>query len=230
MTFFENLPPAVPNMKECILAREVYEHATFLAVEKEDIEGFERNFTVVKTYYDEFEGILPPSQKKYSIIGLYLLYLLSFNKISEYHTEIELIPPAELNNVYIKVPVSLESNFVEGSYNKILNSKHNVPLQSYQFFIDKFVDAIRYEVARSAERAYESLSIKDMAQIFMIKDQKELDLFIQQNHKKDGVAWEVNGADKRVYFSAEKKDKKEIPAVKMINLSLDYATELNRII
>ena len=91
------------------------------------------------------------------------------------------------------------------------------------------MDAIRYEVARSAERAYESLSMKDMAQIFMIKDQAELDLFIQQNHKKDGVAWEVN-ADKRVYFSAEKKDKKEIPAVKMINLSLDYATELNRII
>ena len=123
----------------------------------------------------------------------------------------------------------MESYFVEGSYNKILNSKQNVPLQSYQFFIDKFVDAIRYEVARSAERAYESLSMKDMAQIFMIKDQAELDLFIQQNHKKDGVAWEVN-ADKRVYFSAEKKDKKEIPAVKMINLSLDYATELNRII
>ena len=69
-----------------------------------------------------------------------------------------------------------------------------------------------------------------MAQIFMIKDQNELDLFIQQNHKKDGVAWEVNATEKRVYFSAEKKDKKEIPAVKMINLSLDYATELNRII
>jgi len=39
----------------------VYEYATFLAVEKEDIEGFERNFTIVKTYYDEFEKILPPS-------------------------------------------------------------------------------------------------------------------------------------------------------------------------
>jgi hypothetical protein len=43
------------------LAREIYEHATFLAVELEDIEQFERNFSVVKTYYDEFEGVLPPS-------------------------------------------------------------------------------------------------------------------------------------------------------------------------
>ena len=129
LTFFENLPPSNPvDMKECILAREIYEYATFLAVEKEDIEGFERNFTVVKTYYDEFSSILPESQKKYSVIGLYLLYLLSFNKISEYHTEIELVPYEELNNVFIKVPVSLELYFVEGSYQKILNQKQNIPL------------------------------------------------------------------------------------------------------
>ena len=92
-----------------------------ISSKKKDIESFERNFAIVKTYYDEFDGILPLSQKKYCILGLYLLYLLSFNKISEYHTEIELIPFDELNNVYIKVPMSLEQYFVEGSYNKILN-------------------------------------------------------------------------------------------------------------
>ena len=149
----------------------------------------------MKTYYDEFSSVLPDSQKKYSVIGLYLLYLLSFNKISEYHTEIELIPYSELNNVFIKVPVSLKDYFVEGSYNKILSSKQNVPLQAYQFFIDKFVDAIRYEVARSAERAYESLSIRDMAQMFMISNMDDLRTFIMQNDGKDNVGWEINQAD-----------------------------------
>ena len=48
-------------MRECILAREIYEYATFLAIEKQDIELFERNFATVKTYYDEFDGILPVS-------------------------------------------------------------------------------------------------------------------------------------------------------------------------
>ena len=124
MTFFENLPPAKKiDKKECILAREIYEHATLLSVEKEDIEAFERNFAVVKTYYDEFEGTLPDSTRKFAILGLYLLYLLSFNKISEYHTEIELIPFNQLDNVFIKVPMALEQHFVEGSYNKILSSK-----------------------------------------------------------------------------------------------------------
>lgn len=129
LTNFENLPPSSPvDMKECILAREIYEYATFLAVEKGDIEQFERNFSVVKTYYDEFEGILPASQKKYSILGLYLLYLLSYNKITEFHTEIELIPFSELTNVFIKVPMQMEAYFVEGSYHKILSKKQNMPL------------------------------------------------------------------------------------------------------
>lgn len=59
---------------------EVYEYATFLSVEKKDIEEFERNICVLKSYYDEFEGVIPRSQKKNAILGLYLLYLLSYNK------------------------------------------------------------------------------------------------------------------------------------------------------
>ena len=175
LTFFENLPPANPvDIRECILAREIYEMATTLAVEKHDIEGFERNYNIVKTYYDEFSEVLPESTKKYSIIGLHLMYLLSFNKISEYHTEIELIPFDKLDDVFIKVPVSLEQYFVEGSYSKIINSKQNIPLQAYQVFIDKFSDAIRYETARSAERAYESLSLRDLGQMLNISNQAEL--------------------------------------------------------
>ena len=231
MTFFEHLPPAKNiEKRECILAREVYEYATLLAVEKEDIGAFERNFAVVKTYYDEFDGILPESTKKYAILGLYLLYLLSFNKISEYHTEIELIPFDKYDNVFIKVPMSLEQYFVEGSYKKILNSKQNVPLQAYQFFINKFLDAIRYEIARSAERAYESLSLKDMSTMFMIESDDELAAFIRANDKKEGCVWNLDLSSKRVNFTTERVEKKEIPAEKMILLSLEYATELNRII
>lgn len=81
LTEFENTPPCLAiDKKECILAREVFEFATFLSVEKKDIEEFERNISVLKSYYDEFEGILPTSSKKASILGLYLLYLLSYNK------------------------------------------------------------------------------------------------------------------------------------------------------
>ncbi|CDW84633.1 UNKNOWN [Stylonychia lemnae] len=239
LTFFQNIPPCFePSPKECILAREVYEYATFLSVEKQDILEYEHHMSILKTYYDEFKqelrfiaiysGVIPPSQKMYAILGLYLLYLLSYNKISEYHTEIELIPIEEQQNVYITVPVSLEQHFVEGSYNKILTQKQNVPLEAYHFFINKFVDAIRFEIARSAERAYESLSLRDTQKIFMIDNQQDLLSFINGNSGKEGVEWQISGD--RLFFSRQKEQMKEIPANKMISLSLDYATELNRIV
>lgn len=132
------------------------------------------------------------------------------------------------NNIYIKVPVSLETYFVQGSYQKILTTKQNMPLLAYHFFIDKFADAIRYEIARSAERAYESLKLTDMQKMFMIPDQKDLQQFVAQNNHKDNIGWEVRGD--RVFFVKERKEVEQIPATKMINLALSYATELNRII
>ena len=51
------------------------------------------------------------------------------------------------------------------------------------------MDAIRYEVARSAERAYKSLAIRDMAQMFMLSSGEEVRVFIEQNNMKDGVGW-----------------------------------------
>ena len=89
-----------------------------------------------------------------------------------------MIPIEEHNNIYIKVPVSLEQHFVEGSYNRILQTKVKVPLQCYEYFVNKFVDAIRVEVARSAEQAYESLSLKDLSKLLMIQNQGELLKFV----------------------------------------------------
>jgi len=44
-----------------MIAREVYEYATFLSVEKKDIPEFEKNICILRSFYDEFEGIIPPS-------------------------------------------------------------------------------------------------------------------------------------------------------------------------
>jgi len=51
--------------------------------------------------------------------------------------------------------------------------------------------------------------------------------FIATNQKSN-VGWVVRG--ERLHFVREKKEIAEIPNLKMMNLSLSYATELNRII
>ncbi len=63
---------------------------------------------------------LPESAQMYPLLGLNLLFLLSQNRVAEFHIELELLPVDKiLNNVYIKHPVSLEQYIMEGSYNKV---------------------------------------------------------------------------------------------------------------
>lgn len=40
-----------------------------------------------------FHSFLPPSDLQWPILGLNLMDLLVSNKLSEFHTEVELIPP-----------------------------------------------------------------------------------------------------------------------------------------
>ncbi len=49
------------------------------------------------------------------------------------------------------------------------------------------------EIARSSEKAYESLSLRDVAHMFMISNQQELQTFIQSNSGREGIEWAVVG-------------------------------------
>ena len=62
------------------------------------------------------------------------------------------LPSSELSNVYIKHPVSLEQYIMEGSYNKVLSLKGNVPAESYNFFFDILLNTVREEIASCLEK------------------------------------------------------------------------------
>nr|KAF6290012.1 proteasome 26S subunit, non-ATPase 8 [Pipistrellus kuhlii] len=81
----------------------------------------------------------------HQLLGLNLLFLLSQNRVAEFHTELERLPAKDIQtNVYIKHPVSLEQYLMEGSYNKVFLAKGNIPAESYTFFIDILLDTIRF--------------------------------------------------------------------------------------
>lgn len=50
----------------------------------------------------------------HQLLGLNLLFLLSQNRVAEFHTELERLPAKDIQtNVYIKHPVSLEQVSLE---------------------------------------------------------------------------------------------------------------------
>lgn len=67
---------------------------------------------------------LPESANQYHLLGLNLLFLLSQNRVAEFHTELELLPYDIIQtNTYIRHPVALEQYLMEGSYNKVIKIK-----------------------------------------------------------------------------------------------------------
>lgn len=56
-----------------------------------------------------FRDELPESAYMHQLLGLNLLFLLSQNRVSEFHTELERLSAKDIqSNVYIRHPVSLE--------------------------------------------------------------------------------------------------------------------------
>ena len=100
------------------------------------------------------QGVLPESNKKNTIIGLWLLYLLSSNKISEFHSELESLSAQDLADPHIQVPIEIEMHFVDGNYSMVLQTKSKVQREEYSYFINKFVESVRKELAKSVEISY----------------------------------------------------------------------------
>uniref|UniRef100_A0A4W3HJT6 26S proteasome non-ATPase regulatory subunit 8 n=1 Tax=Callorhinchus milii TaxID=7868 RepID=A0A4W3HJT6_CALMI len=144
--------------RQLILARDVLEIGAQWSILKKEIPSFERYMAQLKCYYFDYKDELPESAYKHQLLGLNLLFLLSQNRVAEFHTELERLPAKDIQtNVYIKHPVSLEQYLMEGSYNKVFLAKGNIPAESYTFFIDILLDTIRDEIAGCIEKAYENI-------------------------------------------------------------------------
>ncbi|VVC34518.1 Hypothetical protein CINCED_3A022780 [Cinara cedri] len=136
------------SQKEYLIARDILEVGVQCSIAMHDIPSFERYMAQLKCYYLDYRYAilndidcklylliskfplflyrdkLPESVNQYHLLGLNLLFLLSQNRVAEFHTELELLPyDIVQTNTYIKHPVALEQYLMEGSYNKVIN-KH----------------------------------------------------------------------------------------------------------
>ena len=97
-------------------------------------------------------GRLQPSERQWLVLGLNLMRLLSRNRIAEFHTELELLPPVALTHPLIRYPVQVEQWLMEGSYNKVAKGRAQLPAAEYAPFIDTLAITIRYARARARAR------------------------------------------------------------------------------
>ena len=126
---FKSLPPSKENpiISEFELAREVNELEMELSCLCKNERAFELSYLQCKPFYfDYIKGILPKQSEKYLYyVGLYLLFLLSNNRTTDFSTELELLDAKDKNNPYIKVSLDIEQFIVEGNYSHMANLKNS---------------------------------------------------------------------------------------------------------
>lgn len=209
------------------LAANGLEAGVLFTVARGDLDAFCRNMAQLKPHYARVQH----TQRKTHILGLNLMFLLVENRLSEFHAELELLQQSSKeesfeNNPFLGFPIQLERQLMVGSYDEVLSAGSRIPDPSYQFFMDNLLQTVRDSIAECVEVAYQTMAIGDAIRMMKFDSQEELMEYVKEI--KDD--WIIDGD--RLCFQPPPTGSKasDIPSMKLIEQSLTYATEMERII
>ncbi|GAB66211.1 26S proteasome regulatory particle non-ATPase subunit12, partial [Plasmodium cynomolgi strain B] len=229
--------PLVPigkkNTNELLLARHILEKGVIISILDRDIKSFSIYMAQLFLYYFDYKNFLPKSENQNGIIGIYLLYLLSSNLIGDFHMTLEVISIEDQNDEYIKYVLELEQHIMDGYFYHVLTKKDNIPLYLYTLFIERLYNTIRHKLADCIFASSNCISSEYACELLKFVSEKELYHFIgEYNETKTSqgecnVLWEVR--NKKVYFNNQTVHVQDLPALEVLNNTIGYATELERI-
>ena len=224
VSFLPTESPAGSDSQALLLAREMLEIAAMASIEKSDISGFEHYMAQLKHYYLDYKSLLEPSAYANQLMGLNLLCLLARNKLAEFHTEIELLPPEQLlTDVYLSHPIHLEQFLMEGSYNKVFLSRDNVPAPYYRLFVDILLGTVREEIVSCIVHSYSSLSLSEAGKMLYLSDPEQMREFGEKQ------GWRLEG-DQFSFISEEEKLGQSVPSMEILLKCFEYARDLEAIV
>lgn len=93
-----------------------------------------------------------------------------------------------------------------------------------RYFMDMLVDTVREEIAECSEKAYTSIAASELQSMLMLTSGEALAEFVEQR------GWRLDG--KTVAFSKaeEEQPTQKLPSAQLIQETLSYAKELERIV
>ncbi|BCS03310.1 proteasome regulatory particle lid subunit rpnL [Aspergillus luchuensis] len=224
-------------------AREVLELGAIASIRQTDAPTFTRYYQQLQPFYDlerdstNAGHVDIRNSQRSKITGLYLLLLLSMGDSTSFHTVLEgLVEEASLkgksveDDPFIKYPVELERNLMEGSYDKVWRETNSerVPSEDFALFSNVLVGTIRSEIADCSEKAYPSLPISNAKNLLFLESEGAVIEFAQQR------GWVLR--DGRIFFPVEPeaaaRSEKDILVASgtIIENAIGYARELETIV
>jgi len=94
--------------------------------------------------------------------------------------QVELISKEDQLNVFIKYPIEIEQNMMEGSYNKVLKARETVPSETYMLFAETLLGTVRDEIAESTEEAYLALTVEEAKKLLGLPETPQLEEYAKK--------------------------------------------------
>eukprot|EP00923_Selenidium_pygospionis_P003274 GHVN01005205.1.p1 GENE.GHVN01005205.1~~GHVN01005205.1.p1 ORF type:complete len:325 (+),score=99.72 GHVN01005205.1:302-1276(+) len=225
------------NVKALTSCRSIWECSVLVAALGQDENEFQRSIKrLTTTFYRDLYSVLPASDLQSVVIGLHLLYLLSTNKLGEFHTQVEHITPSLKSTLCVMYSLELEVALMDGNFIKVVDAASQVPRPVFSCFMGQLVTTARLKVARCLEAAYTFVDSHHAAKLLMLpvdNQHEALIAFIEEvNQSKiiegeregerkwaggnagaleggspDAVIWELVDGGKRVEFARLDKDR-----------------------
>ncbi|BAM41560.1 26S proteasome regulatory subunit [Theileria orientalis strain Shintoku] len=237
-----------PNVdKESLLKiRTFLETAALIFLEANDTENFKSLYSQLQPFYFDLNNILPKSEHMTTILSMWMLHLLSDNKIGDLYMLLEKIPNDVKQDDKIAFVINLERLMMEGNLHQLLelDTQDGTPPQGRTAsrchdrcgseYYKIIASTARNKIASSIELCYRHLSLDYVSNLLKLKNRNEtLDFISYYNQYKlqqdpESVPWKV--ADNYVIFQNEVGAKHKIPSRELLSNSLEYLHDLEKII
>lgn len=227
-TFLNPTAESPTRTQEVALTREVLEHAVLVAAENQDMDAFERHFAMLRTYYNDLDSCpgVERSERRLMILGMNLVRLLVVQHLAEFHSALDHIDVKEHHNMFIKTPIMLERYVMEGSYNRLLTARTQVPCNEFLPLVDMLADTVRQSIARCIPETYLSLSLADAKKMLMLSSDSELKTFAERRE------WAIDASGARFTFpqADDAASRKELNFKALLTENLQIAAQLQSVV
>ncbi|QLQ80020.1 hypothetical protein HG537_0D00200 [Torulaspora globosa] len=213
-------------INDLAIANKFLEIGALVSIFTLDFDSFQSFFAQARVYYFCSNPKLSESENKSKLISLYLLVLLSKGEITKFHSQLEYLS-RNIGNLeedeLLSYPINVEKRLMEGSYRKafeLLSSGSKIP--EFGVFTETLIDAIREEIARNTEVAYDSLPLMSINALLFFSNEKESERFALER------GWTVEHGS--VYFKKEDSSNVAVEENSIIEKTLKYAINLEAIV
>jgi 26S proteasome regulatory subunit N12 len=213
---------SLQKLEDQVMAMDGLELGAILALEKKNIDEFDRIVGQVRQFY-QVHTLRHKAKKRQYLIGLYLMWLLTRNKFGEFHTEVELLSADDLNHEYIVFPMRIETFLMEGSYNKILRNC-KPPDHKFALFLNELESTVREHISQALQVCHNWLPIKDACGMLKLETPQALRAFVDAQK----LNWHVEA--QRVVFSKAASKDQDIEASVVVHDLLEFTGSIETIV